>query len=190
MPADATFRCGRAARWMPRVLGGSVLLATLLFAIDERGPGGTIERRVRQFVGIAGALAALVIVRSGGELRGSFRFAGRVLVVGVGRAESRLGLDSIERLDFAPPFSRPMVWLPATVLIDRSGVAWRVPALLDHGAEFVRELLERAARADLQGWAVERDLDRRMSRVWIRLWSGYLVAAGVVALGVARSLGR
>jgi hypothetical protein len=187
--AEPTYRCGSAARWLPRSLGGAVLLVMLLVAFDDRGSTGAVEGGVRRFLGFAGAVVALWIVRSGAELHATFRLIDRALVIARGRAESRLDLDAIERLDFAPAFSRPGIWVSAAVLVDRAGVGWRVPALLDGGAVFVRELVERAGRQDLRSWAEERDLARRMGRTRMRLWVGHGIATGVAASGIARWLG-
>jgi len=184
------FRCGAAARWLPRALGGSVLAATLLGTLGAAVSRGTVGRRAAQFLTVVGAAAAWIVVRSGAETRHAFRLTDDALVVVSGRRESRVELGSLARLDFEPAFTRRGRWIPAAVLVDGAGTAWRVPALLESGDRFVRELLTRARRNDLDAWAAERDLSRRMAQARGRVVLGYAIAAGLLVASVAHVVGR
>jgi hypothetical protein len=140
---------------------------------------------VRQFVVIAGAIVGLGVARKGSEVRCRFGLAGQSLVIRVGSRELRLELGQIERLDYDLPFGGSLSWLPATVLVDRGGRSWRIPALVEGGDQLITDLLQRADRHDLYSWADVYHIVARMGRArqWVR--AGYAVAAAVLLAGIA-----
>ena len=182
---DRRYRCGAAARWLPRSLGGAVLVAATLMALEVDATVVRMLPFVRQLVMAAGALVAWLIVRGGAEVRVVFGLTREALVVGTETEGARLPLADVERLDWAPPFSGSLSWIPAAVLLDRNGTSWRVPALLDGGDAMIRELLARAGRHDLDTWAEVYRVAERMGRSRVRIRTGYGV---VVALLVAGTL--
>ena len=175
------FRCGLAARWLPRAMAAAILVTAMLasWRIDER-VSQTVWGYARHAVVLAGALAALGLLRQGGEVRVDVRLEeGRLEFVHGARATS-LRLADIDSLRYAPPFSVTRHWLPATVLLDRWGKVWRLSALLVDGGELIRGLLERAARNDLSSWAEVHRLEARMGRAGQRVVIGYAVAAALI----------
>lgn len=182
---DRTYRCGAAARWLPRALGGAVLLALTLMGLEVSPEIVRILPLVRQLVVAAGALSALLIVRHGAEVRHVFGLAPDAMVVGHERTGARLEYADLARLDWSPPLSGSLAWIPAAVLVDRQGKAWRVPALLSEGDEMMRGLLARARRDDLDEWAAAYRIVERMARYRLRIRIGYAVTTAVAAVGVA-----
>ena len=63
------FRCGRAARWLPRVLAAAVLVAALLAAF-RFDPESALEQSklLRNLVAVLGGGLALWIVKTGAEV--------------------------------------------------------------------------------------------------------------------------
>ncbi|HXV77144.1 MAG TPA: hypothetical protein VD788_12575 [Candidatus Polarisedimenticolaceae bacterium] len=179
------YRCSTAARWLPRVIGASLLIATMLGAFRVEARKYTPLPYFQRLVVLAGALVALAVVRRGAELRRSFGLAGDELVVAVGARRSRLSLAEIERLYFAAPFAGTTSWIAATVLVDRDGRQWRLPALIRDGGELVTACLARAGRNDLEAWADAYRVVAKMGRASLHVWVGYATAAALLAVSVA-----
>ncbi len=185
MPAgdETRYRCGTAARWLPRALAGSVLAVALMVAYDVDPEGQAWGSGVfRGLLGAAGGIAALWIVRRGGELRGAVRPGRDAVAFERGRGEAEVGYRELVELDWSPPLGPSRSWLPALLLVERSGRAWRVPGLLRDGERLLAEILERAGRDDLRAWAEARALERRMAGAGRRVAAGYAVAAALAVL--------
>ena len=178
------YRCGVAARWLPRTIAAAVLATAMLSAFRIDATSQALAPTVQQFVVFAGALVALGVARKGSEVRCVFGLTRDALTVGVGSRNLRLGLAEIQRLDYAAPFAGSTSWLPAAVLVDRDGRVWRVPALIDGGDQLFSELLRRAERHDLDSWADVCHIVPRMGRYRLRIRIGYAVAAAILVVGV------
>lgn len=183
-PSDAsrTWRCGVAARWLPRALGGAALaLGTAVALSIAPEAAGPFARRARLALALAGAGVALWLVRKGAEVRRSVRLEGHGVVLEQPGASAELAFADIENLRYEPPFAASRAaWLPALVLVDGQGRRWRIPALVERGEELVERLVEAAGRADLAAWATALELGRRMARVRLRLAVGYAISAACV----------
>jgi len=189
-PPVESFACGLAARWLPRVLAGSLLVAALLAAerlqLAESVPQA---RAIRYGVVLIGALLALGTVRRGAEVRQVVEIGGQSVVFRERGRERELRFDEIDRWVWAPPFSRSRFWLPAAMLVDRSGRAWRLPALLGNGGRLIALLVRRAGRHDLEVWAETLRLPTRMGRPRVVAASGYGIALLALAIGLALRFG-
>jgi hypothetical protein len=186
--AGAFHRCPAAARWLPRVLAASVLMLTLVAALGV-DPDGVVARWSSGFRGmlaVAGAVAALWIVRRGGEVRREVRALDDALEVREGRRLARLPYAQIDSLEYVGPFGVGRSWLPALVVVDDTGRIWRFPALLPSGDRLVQDLLERSERSDLRSWAEARGLPSRMAHASRNLAIGYGVTGSL--LGLATTL--
>jgi len=182
--AERFYGCGAAARWLPRTLAAAVLVTAMFGALRIDGSGDSLLPTVRRFVVVAGALLALGVARRGSEVRCRFGLTEHALTVAVGSRRFGLDLADIQRLDYAAPFSGSLNWLPATVLVDKDGRSWRVPALVDRGDELLEEILRRVNRHDLDSWAEVYRIVPRMGRYSFRIRFGYGVAAAIVLVGV------
>jgi len=181
---ERLYGCGPAARWLPRAMAAAVLATSMLSAFRIDATSQAMAPTVRNVVVFAGALLALGVVRKGSEVRHVFGLTGDALTVVVGSRSLRLGLAEIQRLDYAAPFAGSTSWLPASVILDRDGRAWRVPALIDGGDRLFVELLRRAARHDLDSWADEYHIVPRMGRYRWRIRMGYAVTAAILVVGL------
>jgi len=179
------YRCGAAARWLPRVLAASVLAASVLAAFRfDPYDVLTAARHLRSLLAVLGAVLALWIVRKGGEVRTAFAVVGGELQLRHGTREYSLRLEDLERLSYETPFAQSRTWLPALVLRDRFGQAWRVSAFLDGGERFLENLLDAAGRSDLRSWAETLGLGEIMSRARRRVLIGYVAAGVILAAGL------
>ena len=178
------YRCGAAARWLPRALAGS-LLAAALVATMRVDPEVVISgsRGFRTAVVILAAVLALWILRRGGEVRLRIEVNARDLVFEFGAQSSTLRLADVETLRYDAPFGVSRSWLPATVLIDRAGREWRLPSLLDDGDRLVEKILQRSGKQNLEAWAHAMRIRSRMSRGAIRVRLGYATAAAILGAG-------
>jgi hypothetical protein len=106
-----------------------------------------------------------------------------------GARENGVAFDDIERFAADLPLSGSRYLFPATVLRDRFGGEWRLPAVLACGARAVREIVERSGRDDLRTWMETLRLERRMG--WERkiVGVGYAAAATVLLAALAFWLG-
>lgn len=181
---ERLYRCGVAARWLPRTLAAAVLATAMLSAFRIDATGEPLLPTVRQVVIFAGALLALGVARKGSEVRCTFGVTSDAVSVAVGSRSLGLGLEEIQRLDYAAPFAGSLNWLPAAVLIDRDGRSWRVPALVDEGDQLFVDLLRRAERHDLDSWAEAYHIVPRMGRYRMRIRMGYAVAAAILLVGI------
>jgi hypothetical protein len=162
-------------------VGAAVLVATLLGALRVDARANPMLPHVQRLVIVAGAFVALVIVRRGSEVRREFRLVDGGLEVSVGSRHARLQLEDVDRLYYAAPFAGSTSWIPATVLIDREGRSWRIPALLQQGDRLLRELLAAAGRNDLDAWADAYRVLPRMGRATLYVRSGYAVVVALLA---------
>lgn len=177
-------RCGVAARWMPRVLGGS-LLAAAAIVNGHLEPSAALSGMVRGVLVVAAAAGALWIVRAGSEARMEIAVEKDRLRLGARGRYVELALRDLEAVDYDPPFSSARRWLPALVLIDRRDCRWRIPASIEDGASMLNEIVERSGQDRLRAWADARRVDRRMARSRGFTVAGYGVAAGwVVAAAI------
>jgi hypothetical protein len=186
--AERFYGCGAAARWLPRTLAAAVLVTAMFGVLRIDGSGDSLLPTVRRLVVVAGALLALGVARRGSEVRCKFGLTEHALTVAVGSRRFGLDLADIQRLDYAAPFSGSLNWLPATVLVDKDGRSWRVPALVDRGDELLEEILRRVNRHDLDSWAEVYRIVPRMGRYSFRIRFGYGVAAVIVLVGVGHYL--
>lgn len=186
----ADYRCSTAGRWLPRILGGSLLAAFVVTAL-RTDPEGVVagSTTFKGLVALFGGVLSLWIVRKGAEV-------GRVVALGPeaiefshGRRSASLAYRDIETLDYVPALGPTRHWIPAAVLVDRAGGRWRLPALIDRGDRLILELLERCGRSDLEAWADVRQLERRMGRASRILALGYGGAGSVLGLATALYFG-
>ncbi len=186
-PADEVsfYRCGPAARWLPRALAAAVLAAAVLAAF-RFDPYETLSasKYLRTLVAVLGAVLALWIVRTGGEVRTTFAVGDGELLLRHGPREYALRLEDLERLAYETPFAQSRTWLPALVLRDRFGQSWRVSAFLDGGDRFLEELLARTGHSDLRSWAETLRLGEIMARSGRRVLIGYAASAAILAAGL------
>ena len=182
---DVVYRCGPAARWLPRALAASVLAGAMLAGSRIDPSVAPLVPFVRQFVILAGAVLAVMIVRKGGEVRFSFGLTRDALIVAAGKRTARLELSRVKRVDYEAPMGGSMNWVPATVLIDDEGRGWRVPSLVERGDRLIVDLLGRAARNDLDAWADAHHVVPRMGRYSLRVRAGYALVAIVLVASLA-----
>ncbi|NIL99756.1 MAG: hypothetical protein GTN89_02100 [Acidobacteria bacterium] len=175
------YRCSDAARWLPRILAASALVAAMILSVRiYAGVAGSGWSHSRTFVILVGAAVALMIVRAGGMVRAEYRLLDEALHIRVGKHERELPYEMIVSLSYETPFVKPKEWLPAMVLIDRFDKVWRIPAFLVDGDRFVTELTEAAGRDDLRSFASAHGLTTKMAATRGRLMIGYSVAAALV----------
>jgi hypothetical protein len=187
--SEASYACGTAARWLPRVVAGSLLTAGLL-AVGRLGmqPGVPGARTFRMLLVMATALAALWIVRKGGEVRIRVHVAAAQIRFELGRRGASLSFEDIEGVRYEAPFGPSRFWLPATVLVGRDGRGWRLSALLDSGGRLVDEIVERSGREDIAAWVDALGIRERMGRARQRVRVGYAIAAGIVLVAALYAL--
>jgi len=179
------YRCGPAARWLPRALAAAVLVAAVLAAF-RFDPYETLSasKYLRNLVAVLGAVLALWILRKGGEVRTAFAVGDSEILLRHGSREYALRLKDLDRLAYETPFAQSRTWLPALVLRDRFGQSWRVSALLTGGDRFLEELLARTGRSDLRSWAQTLRLGETMARSGRRVLIGYAASAAILAAGL------
>ncbi len=181
----AAYRCGAAARWLPRALAGS-LLAAALVATQRVDPESVVSgsQGFRTAVIVLAAILAVWILRQGSEVRLRIEVNDEDLVFESGAQQSTLRLVDVEALRYDAPFGVSRSWLPATVLIDRGGREWRLPALLDAGDRLVDQILQRGGKQKLEAWARALRIRSRMSRGGSRVRLGYATAAAILGAGL------
>ena len=158
---DVVYRCGTAARWLPRTVAGTVLVAGLL-AVGRLDAGRAVPgaHTFRALLIVATAIAALWIVRKGAEVRLQVRVDDTALTFEWGRSSVSLPLDKIDAIRYEPPFGASRNWLPAAVLVDRDGREWRLSALLGSGDRLVDDIVRLGGREGLATWAAEHHVGR------------------------------
>ena len=190
------FVSSTAARWLPRVLALALLALGLVAAARagriEPQPGVSVppltQRLVQSqqlFFALVGLLAGVAVIRGGAEVRTRARLGGEALHVTAGIGEIDIEYDKMERLEFASPFSQSRTrWLPATVIVDKWGQAFRLPATLQQGDRLIREIVRRSGREELAAWSQALQLEKRMGRPQLCLAVGYglAVTAALAAL--------
>jgi len=181
------FRCAAAARWLPRVLAASVLVAALLAARRIAPAAAAVGgfAWIGPLVVVVGAWFGLWIVRGGSEVWRVIRVTDEMLQFELGRHRTRLPLDQIQALSWQPPLAVRGRWLPAAAAIDSEGLEYRIPALLSNGSDAIRELLRCSGRRDLATWAETLALERRMGRAAGLTIAGYAGSAAVLSAGFA-----
>lgn len=187
--SERVWRCGRAARWLPRVLAASLLASGswVGFVLGPE-PVPAIVRPFRSGLVVVAGAVAWWIVRRGGELRWVVTLGESGLAFRAGARCLELAYRDIAALRYEAPFSASRsAWLPALALIDRDGVSWRISALVHGGEGLVEQLLEASGRADLAGWAEAFELERKMAAAGRRVAIGYVVASlPILATGMLR----
>ncbi len=180
------YRCGSAARWLPRALAAAVLGVALVAAggIDPTDRLG-LTRPLRIFVVMSGAVSALWLMRKGAELRLRVHVNAGGLGLERGAWKGEIGFDDLDRLEYETPLATSRSWIPALVLRERNGTGWRVPALLGAGDRLIVELIERSGRKDLAAWADVLRLRRRMGRPGTLTLVGYGVVVAFLVAGWA-----
>jgi len=177
-------RCGVAARWMPRVLGGALLAAAAIVNLTLE-PYAAVSGMVKGVLVVAAAAAALWLVRAGSEARMEVAVEADKIRLGARGRYVELAIRDIEAIDYDPPFSSARRWLPAIVLIDRRDRRWRIPASIEGGAAMVEELVEHSGQDRLRAWADARRIPGRLAMSPWFTAAGYGVAAGwVVAAAI------
>jgi hypothetical protein len=183
------FACGVAARWMPRVLAGAVLASAFLATqrMDLEGVH-SLSRAMRILVVMAGALLALAITRGGAEVRGIFSLGPDALTLAWGKRRMEVRYRDLAALEYDPPLSRRPFWLPAAALVDRNERRYRIPALVWGGERLIDELVRRSERPELAAWNEVRRIAPRMARPGLWTYAGYVLAAALLAGGVALAI--
>jgi hypothetical protein len=181
----ATFRCGPAARWLPRALAGAVLAAATLAAF-RMDPQGVLlgSSYLRNGVALTGGLLALWIIRKGAEVRTVIGVSDEGLIISHGSRSHVLPFDRVVRLGYAAPFAATRNWLPAMLIWDKSKMRWRISSLLRDGELLLSALLEKEGREDLTSWSETLKLQQRMAASGRRVAVGYLIAAAILAAGL------
>ena len=163
------------------------LLATALIATRRVDPELLVSgsRGFRTAVIVLAAILAGWILRRGSEVRLRIEVKNdRELLFELGAQQSTLRLVDVEALRYDAPFGVSRSWLPATVLIDRGGREWRLPALLDAGDRLVEEILQRGGKQNLEAWARAFSIRSRMGRGGSRVRVGYATAAAILGAGL------
>lgn len=180
-PVEGTaYRCGRAARGLPRILAGA-LLAAALIAAYQLPPTRLVKASfARQGVMAIGVLAAFWVVRSGRELSTTVVVGDEALEFRESSGRRVLRTERVVAMAFRPPFTANRRWVPALVLDEEEGDRWRIPALIENGDGLIAELLRRTGRNDLSAWVEARRLDDRMGRARQWVVGGYITAGAIV----------
>ena len=162
------------------------LLAAVLVATNRVDPEFVVSgsRGFRTAVIVLALILAAWILRQGSEVRLRIEVNDRDLVFESGAQQSTLRLVDVEALRYDAPFGVSRSWLPATVLIDRRGREWRLPALLDAGDRLVEEILQRGGKQNLQAWARALRIRSRMGRGRSRVRLGYATAGAILGAGL------
>jgi hypothetical protein len=182
----AVHRCSAGGVWVPRLLAGSVLV-TAVIASRTMDPDQLFSssRVYRGLVIVLGGIIALWVLKDGGIVRRSVQACKQGLVFRSGRKEDVLEYRDIVHIDYHLPFSSGRHWVPALVLEDRLGTAWRIPSFIEDGAGLVAELLERSDRSELDAWSDARNIPRRMGtgvgspKFWYAV-SGLILVYGLI----------
>ena len=188
-PPVSSYVCGPAARWLPRALAGSVLVAGLL-AVAGIGSQAKIplSQGFRLLLMMTTAAMALWIVRKGGEVRIRVSVDAQGIVFEAGSHRRSVVFEKIEALRFEGPFGPSRSWLSATVVVDKTEREWRLSGLLARGEELIDEIVQKSAREDLAAWADAHRIREKMARATLRVRAGYTAAFVVVILAAAYSL--
>lgn len=182
---EVAFRCGAAARWLPRTLAAAMLVSAMLVAYRfDPHRSMTFAREIQALVVVVGAALGLWIARTGSELRLTVRAERERLELSYGRQASTVRFDDIERLAFEAPLGAARRLWPATLLIDRAGREWRLPALLRDGDRLIEALVANSGRDDLAAWVDSLKLRQRMAHSGALTATGY----GLAVLAVAAAL--
>ncbi len=162
------------------------LLAAAVVATNRVDPELVVSGSpgFRAAVVVLAAILAVWILRQGSEVRLRIEVHEQDLVFESGAQQSTLRLVDVEALRYDAPFGVSRSWLPATVLIDRGGREWRLPALLDAGDRLIEEILQRGGKQNLEAWARAFSIRSRMSRGGSRVRVGYATAAAIFGAGL------
>ncbi|MDH3627062.1 MAG: hypothetical protein OEV00_12385 [Acidobacteriota bacterium] len=184
------FEFSSAARWLPRVLGATAIVAAWLISLrfTHRGIAFAGGLTLQHMVTALGLFLGWWIVRQGAELRQSVTVMDDGIVWEFERHRRELSWESIERLRFEGPFSRERRWIPAIALEDEAGRNHRVPTFISDGVGLLQELERRSGRDDLAAWIDAHGLLGRMATGRRQLLGAYVMTP--VILAVALLLGR
>jgi len=178
-------RCGFACRWVPRVLGSAMLTATYIAsrAIDPEGLVSATST-IRPMVVVVGAVLALWLVRSGSEVHLKVGAGNDGVVFRAHGRERILMYSDIVGIRYDGPMAAGKRWIPAIVLVDRTGLSWRIPALVEGCRTLLETILQRCGDSGVRAWADARRVDARIggSR-WIVI-TGYIVSVLVLSASI------
>lgn len=182
MTPGHSYRCGLAARWLPRAFAGAVLLGSMLVAFRfSAGRASGVGFPLQAFLILIGAALGLWILRSCAEVRVKVDLEDEQILFSYGAQTSNLALAQIQRFEFDHPMTASRRPLPAAVLIDDDARAWRLPVVLESGADLIEAIVLRSGRSDLETWAETLSLRRRMSRGGLVTALGYACALLLLA---------
>ena len=177
---ELRFESSSAARWMPRAIAGGVIAVATVWALDITA----VQRSGVMLRGLAlaiGAYFALWALRTGSEVLTRVRLEGDRLWLDAPGRTRELRYAAIERVGWDGPCARSArQWLPAAVLFDEEGAAYRLPATLVDGETLVEEILQRAGREELRSWEEALAIKARMARPERVVAIGYTVAAAIL----------
>jgi hypothetical protein len=187
---EESYRCSAAARWLPWVLAAAIAFACVMAAVRS-DPAGVLPRMrlVRGIIVAFGVFAGLRLVVSTRDVGIRVRVRERDLVLERGGRSRLIRYDEILDLDFEAPLRHYRRWLPGLVILDRNRRANGIPALISRGDMFVRSILARSGRRDLEGIAMVLGLEARMGRAHMYVAGGF-AAAAVLILGAIVAASR
>jgi len=140
------------------------------------------SRGVRTLLTVTGGAAALWVLRRGAEVKQRVQLEGTTLELSYGARSRSVDLAEIKQVQFCSAFSRGRNWLAATILIDESGLEWRLSAFLERGDELLAAIADRGGRGELSSWIEARGVIAAMRASTRRLIVGYGVAIGAPAV--------
>ncbi|GEM_PF-3486333 len=181
---EKTWRCSPAGIWLPRVLAGAVLAASL-FASRALDPGDLYRGSglYRGLVVTLGALLSLWVLKDGAVVKWSVQVRPKGIAFSTGRKSNLLEYRDIVTIDYHPPFSAGKQWVPAVILEDRLGGRWRIPTFIPGGAEWLSAFLEASGKEELAAWADAREISRKMGRGIGSLRTWYVLACLILIWG-------
>lgn len=178
--SEERFVSSPAARWMPRAIAAGVVAVATVWALEI----SVVNRSGVMLRGIAlvvGAYVALMVIRTGSEVLTRVRLESDRLWIDTPGRSREVRYEALERIGWDSPCARSArLWLPAAVLFDDEGVAYRLPATLERGEQLIETILARADREELRSWEEALGVRARMGRPERVVWIGYLVAAAIL----------
>lgn len=183
-------RCSVACRWAPRVLGAAMLAAAY---ITSRGidPDGLLpaSSTFRMLVVVAGAVLALWLVRTGSEVYLEVGAADEGVVFRAHGRERVLGYTDIAAIRYDGAMAGGKRWIPAVVVVDRKGLSWRIPAMMDRCRELLDTILERSGDSGARAWAEERKVHARIGRSRSVIFAAYVISVAAVSFSILFTVG-